>query len=940
MRRFVTLFIAPCVLGSLLCQTVGAIDDPVAQWLEKLQHPDPSTRLAAASELSDLGADRLRAAATLIPAAKHDDPFVRRCAVVALGELGQPASQIVPALIDACRDRDQQVCRLALAALIKIGSPAIPDLLQALSRTSDEVAPLPNPPPTRKPGEPFIPQLGPESYPLFLSDYAAYALAKIDGPVRAALQDAARQQPADTKESYTEAVRAILRNRQDVADLMALLGSADALDQEKALLGLARSGQAAVPAIPAIENILGRGEKEAQVAAAGMLGQLGPAATKLLLQTLAAHADADVRAACAASLGAIAGTLSVAEGPASDARLLPIGGLTRALQDDAPQVRRAAITALIDVGDLPDHEQAALMLVLKTMLESGEGGIQKEAARQLARMASPDTAAWLLAGLTEPPAFPLGDGVADEFILALGSAGQGNPRVEEKLCEILLSRRGNLYSACYKSLAKIGTQACVAPLMAHFEFYAKKNDFFWRQSAHALAQVEPAGVAELMKAMEEAAKPPQVRLAALLTLVETDAGGQGVVEKLKLLTKAPQPFPRVMAALALVRRQQATNDAVPVLSAALADTDLQQQFMAGLKLTRAADGTRSEPFTWLNLMPVTESGLKLEILSTLVPIRIHEPNLAALVIPPVLALTSHEDAELRRRSVEVLRKFGATNEEVKTKLRQALDDKDRSVRAAAVDAMLECDQRQEWNGLVMQTALSDYIGESLEEFWSDLLFQLRGVLIHLRGFGGVSSASGELPDFPWPPPRYTHLGRFGDEFERELLGTDNSTLEEIHRRLSRALRSVDANFESSLFAAPGGFVMLAKLERIQADGSPAPGANRWVYGQAPLKLSDYLARLFFEQPAYFRVLAFAVTSQQNFGFSDKGLPQIAGGGKTLPRELANAKFKGRECYVLVYSFERRSGGKVNRYESLSAITHLDKSGVRAPGGRRFSEASR
>jgi hypothetical protein len=77
-----------------------------------------------------------------------------------------------------------------------------------------------------------------------------------------------------------------------------------------------------------------------------------------------------------------------------------------------------------------------------------------------------------------------------------------------------------------------------------------------------------------------------------------------------------------------------------------------------------------------------------------------------------------------------------------------------------------------------------------------------------------------LPLFPWPPPQYSHIGEFGRDIPRDSLGVDQATVGEIYLKLIKALQGIDANFESSLFNAPGGFALLTKMERVEADGTP------------------------------------------------------------------------------------------------------------------------
>jgi hypothetical protein len=194
----------------------------------------------------------------------------------------------------------------------------------------------------------------------------------------------------------------------------------------------------------------------------------------------------------------------------------------------------------------------------------------------------------------------------------------------------------------------------------------------------------------------------------------------------------------------------------------------------------------------------------------------------------------------------------------------------------------------------------------------------------------MNAAGGEselLPPFPWPPPPFSFIGEFGKDVPRECLGTDETTLGEIYSRLYAALKAVDKGFESGLFGAPGGFVMLARMERVNEDGTPFPGGLRWTREDVPpLNLVDYFGQLFMENPGYFRVIAFVITDKINFGQGDKSLPDIPS-GTDLPPEIRALSFRGRNCSALIYSFKRKPGASMTEIRNLSMDEHLRKSGV-------------
>ena len=140
---------------------------------------------------------------------------------------------------------------------------------------------------------------------------------------------------------------------------------------------------------------------------------------------------------------------------------------------------------------------------------------------------------------------------------------------------------------------------------------------------------------------------------------------------------------------------------------------------------------------------------------------------------------------------------------------------------------------------------------------------------HGAGWGGSGYvrptayvAGPRLPVFPWPPP----AGFKKTIIPSSLLAENTNTLGQVYDQLVQAL-SRDAGFEWGLFGnVPSGFALIARMERIGSDGKPYPGQARWcTAGEPYLSFRDFLGNLFFEKPGYFRVIAFVVTDDANFG---------------------------------------------------------------------------
>lgn len=196
--------------------------------------------------------------------------------------------------------------------------------------------------------------------------------------------------------------------------------------------------------------------------------------------------------------------------------------------------------------------------------------------------------------------------------------------------------------------------------------------------------------------------------------------------------------------------------------------------------------------------------------------------------------------------------------------------------------------------------------------------------------GTVTSTSGtheNYPVFPWPPPEPTHIGEFGRDFERTLLGTDETTLAEIYLNLYKALLDTDPNFEAGVFSVPGGFALLAKAERIDPENaSPLQGDARWIKTR-DLSLTNFIAQLFFEKPGYFRKIAFVITTEIYLGSGDQPLPDIDEGVINIPPQVENDTFKTKKAYVLVYSYQQVRGNNTLEFKKFSAVVHLRAAGI-------------
>lgn len=283
------------------------------------------------------------------------------------------------------------------------------------------------------------------------------------------------------------------------------------------------------------------------------------------------------------------------------------------------------------------------------------------------------------------------------------------------------------------------------------------------------------------------------------------------------------------------------------------------------------------------------------------------------------ALLRSPDPTLRLEAAEYVAGRGRINPLLRPLWPQLLRDSSEQVRMSAAEAVVTSgDLPQRWDEAA-DVAIRGGLRSAVAAF-------LENIADALRPSPLMSGRRYQLPPFPWPPPRYASRAKFGLDLDMALLGRPGETLGDVHRRLRHALEETDPNFEVGLFQAPGGFVMLTKLEQIDSDGKPA--AERWLsYRKPPSSLSEYLVALFLSPPGYYRTIAFVFTNESDFGSSDQPLPAFNTGATDLPDDIAKIPLSSRQAFVLVYAFQRRDYGKPRPYMALSASVHLARSGV-------------
>ena len=192
-----------------------------------------------------------------------------------------------------------------------------------------------------------------------------------------------------------------------------------------------------------------------------------------------------------------------------------------------------------------------------------------------------------------------------------------------------------------------------------------------------------------------------------------------------------------------------------------------------------------------------------------------------------------------------------------------------------------------------------------------------------------------LPRFPWPPPQASSKETISPELLTQELSHPN--LEDIDSHMTKALRQI-GHTEYSYFVVPAGYALVTRLEKIQDNGTPTLGVERWeakLASMSNFSLEQCLKALFTAKKGYYRIIVFVISPKawgesQNTISEDEAVMWLRQGLNKLPDNLASTPFS--YSYVstaLIYEFEQTSPKNEAHLLSpgkLSAHTHLEASG--------------
>lgn len=295
---------------------------------------DPSLVWRAAHALGNIRSQPDKVVPALTGLLTNESPIVRAHAAISLGDFGPEARSAVPALTKLLADPELNVKLDAATALGAIGpaaAPAVPELASAM-----------------------------QAGPVALTLTSASALAGIGDASVPALNKMLK----DDSPLKLLAVHVLgeigAASKDSVPELLKLLGSPDPEVKNTAITSLGEIGPAAKAAEPALLDILKTSEGKTRNAAVFALSKIGSEKAIPLIKKYAAAPGDDERLqlVCAWAL-----VRNNPHDPETVKAALP--GLTKALSDERPLVRREAANAISLMGSQAKSAIPALTAALK-----------------------------------------------------------------------------------------------------------------------------------------------------------------------------------------------------------------------------------------------------------------------------------------------------------------------------------------------------------------------------------------------------------------------------------------------------------------------------------------------------------------------------------------------------------------------------------------------
>jgi len=193
----------------------------------------------------------------------------------------------------------------------------------------------------------------------------------------------------------------------------------------------------------------------------------------------------------------------------------------------------------------------------------------------------------------------------------------------------------------------------------------------------------------------------------------------------------------------------------------------------------------------------------------------------------------------------------------------------------------------------------------------------------------------EYPRFPFPPPMATATQSISSKVFQ-----NHRTYGAVNAMIVECLEgSGYLSSKRQYYAVPNGYAIVTRLEKINEDGSPRAGAERW---EAKVKstfkefsILDYLKALVVGEEANFRVLVFMITDipltqSDKITEMTEAKSWLKKGMNALPDDLAEFEFtSSHKVNLLLYEFTQHESAKAEllKESRIDVEDHLVKTGI-------------
>lgn len=962
--------------------------------LKGLTDVDSNVRRYCAGALGEIEVAPGMILPALVRALADEEQGVRDHAALALAKIGPPAIQpLINALAQSrpafdintgkrragkTKKSDLTAAHYAAAALAEMGEPAVSPLLSAYANASEG---------KKRYIEVVLALLDDKSSPALVRALGEggrglqlLALRLLDGgggaraavaPLAALLKDQDKELRLRAAEVLAQtshgkqhlaalfddedvkvrlvALRA-LYNTEDLTDaaLLRVLKDPNLEVQAFALRALPYRRKATGEAIAAALSMLRSPDPERRVEVIDALGEIGKGDQAVVNALLAASEDPDkdVRSSALGALRHVA---------PSDPRVVSLMLSDLAAMKDAYE-RAKVLRGLGESGSRDPAVLAALRRALSdpdaTVRAGAAGGVGSMGAD--ARELIPDLVKSLKSS-SEPWALSSVESAVVEALAKMDADGV------PALLSLLGDQKFGARTSALYALRKAADGSNRDQIITAFKEHVRDpNREVARVALESLAELrEPSTLPVLMEMLSS--QSAEARRQAVGLLKRYDVGAQGVLPALTSALDDKSEEVRLEAAAILAERGENREGVLRVASRSLTEMSWR---------TYSAE----ELFKKLGTSPVSALKTALRegkvehryrVLTMLARYDLRSEGLA----PQLIELLKDAHPRVRSLAAKLLGTLGR-DPAAEAALNPALRDKEEGVRDSAAEALVQmgADLRQldpvflaqtndafiaeHMGGLVKAVAAGARYGD-LKSFISMLrgggrgrrgalrLAMLRrsstygepyGISDHVEGFAAadVTRASVQRRRLPWPPPAASAKDALPDSFLRAT-----PTLNDTLKRLRGALELV--GFDSfGLYDVPGGFALIPRVERINADGTSFQGPDRWTNHKLPTPVGwEFVRQSIRYKPGEWRMFVFVVTTDSSVGNGGRWLTEDHArrghldGESVLSKEVASASSKGRYCHVLVYHLRKKLGRGTHVIfdGSPGAFTHLQRANL-------------